>query len=100
VDKLLSVSDALARVLAGASRLGEESTPLARARGRTLAADLVARRSQPPVAVSAMDGFALRAAGLAAGPLRIVGTPQAAAMERRSGRVKPCASSPARRSEA
>ena len=73
MDKLLSVPDALARVLAGASRLGEESTPLARARGRTLAADLVARRSQPPVAVSAMDGFALRAADLAAGPLRIVG---------------------------
>ncbi|MBI5011397.1 MAG: molybdopterin molybdenumtransferase MoeA, partial [Methylocystis sp.] len=73
MDKLLSVPDALARVLAGASRLGEESTPLARARGRTLAADLIARRNQPPVAVSAMDGFALRAADLAAGPLRIVG---------------------------
>lgn len=73
MNKLLSVSDALARVLAGAARLGEESAPLAQARGRTLAADLVARRTQPPVAVSAMDGFALRAADLAAGPLRIVG---------------------------
>ncbi|MGD9543576.1 MAG: gephyrin-like molybdotransferase Glp [Methylocystis sp.] len=73
MDQLLSVSDALARVLAGASRLGEESAPLALARGRTLAADLVARRSQPPVAVSAMDGFALHAADLAAAPLRIVG---------------------------
>lgn len=73
MDKLLSVSDALARVLAGASRLGEESAPLAQARCRTLAADLVARRTQPPVAVSAMDGFALRAVDLAAGPLRIVG---------------------------
>ncbi|TLG77939.1 gephyrin-like molybdotransferase Glp [Methylocystis sp. B8] len=73
MDKLLTVPDALTRVLAGASRLGEESAPLAQARGRTLAADLVARRTQPPVAVSAMDGFALRAADLAAGPLRIVG---------------------------
>ncbi|MBM3652773.1 MAG: molybdopterin molybdotransferase MoeA [Alphaproteobacteria bacterium] len=73
MDRLLSVSDALARVLAGAARLGEESAPLTQARGRTLAADLVARRTQPPVAVSAMDGFALRAAELAAGPLRIVG---------------------------
>ncbi|KAF0122409.1 MAG: molybdenum cofactor synthesis domain-containing protein, partial [Methylocystaceae bacterium] len=73
MDKLLSVPDALARVLAGASRLGEELTPLARARGRTLAADLVARRSQPPVAISAMDGFALRATDFASGPLRIVG---------------------------
>ncbi len=73
MDRLLSVSDALARVLAGAARLGEESAPLEQARGRTLAADLVARRTQPPVAVSAMDGFALRAADLAAGSLRIVG---------------------------
>ncbi|MBM3562203.1 MAG: molybdopterin molybdotransferase MoeA [Alphaproteobacteria bacterium] len=72
-SKLLSVDEALARVLTGVARLGEESAPLAQARGRTLAADLVARRSQPPVAVSAMDGFALRAADLAAGPLRIVG---------------------------
>ncbi|MFO1125316.1 MAG: gephyrin-like molybdotransferase Glp [Methylocystis sp.] len=72
-SKLLSVDEALGRVLAGVAVLGEESAPLARARGRTLAADLVARRSQPPVAVSAMDGFALRAADLAAGPLRVVG---------------------------
>ncbi|HEY8213327.1 MAG TPA: molybdopterin molybdenumtransferase MoeA, partial [Methylocystis sp.] len=72
MDQLLSVSDALSRVLAGAARLGEESAPLAQARGRTLAADLVARRTQPPVAVSAMDGYALRVADLTA-PLRIVG---------------------------
>jgi len=72
VDQLLSVSDALSRVLAGAARLGEESAPLAQARGRTLAADLVARRTQPPVAVSAMDGYALRVADLTA-PLRVVG---------------------------
>lgn len=70
---LLSVDDALARVLAAATRLGEETVPLAAARGRTLARDLVALRTQPPVAVSAMDGYALRAADLAAGPLRIVG---------------------------
>ena len=58
MDKLLSVSEALARVLAGAARLGAELAPLAQARGRTLAADLVAQRTQPPFAVSAMDGYA------------------------------------------
>lgn len=63
-DKLLSVDEALARVLAGVTRLGEEMAPLAKALGRTLAADLVSRRTQPPVAVSAMDGYALRAADL------------------------------------
>ncbi len=72
-NKLLSVDEALARVLKDAARLGEEHVALAAARGRTLAHDLVARRTQPPVDVSAMDGYALRAADLAAGPLTLVG---------------------------
>lgn len=73
-DQLLSVDDALARVLSGAARLGDETAPLAQARGRTLADDLVARRTQPPVAVSAMDGYALRGADLSPGArLKLVG---------------------------
>ncbi|WP_330084711.1 gephyrin-like molybdotransferase Glp [Methylocystis iwaonis] len=72
-NKLLSVDDALARVLSGAALLGDEEAPLAAARGRTLAHDLVAKRTQPPVDVSAMDGYALRSADLAAGPLKLVG---------------------------
>jgi molybdopterin molybdotransferase len=64
--KLLSVDDALARVLKDVSPLQDrELIPLAEARGRTLAEDLVARRTQPPVDVSAMDGYALRAQELA-----------------------------------
>ncbi|MBI1867402.1 MAG: molybdopterin molybdotransferase MoeA [Methylocystis sp.] len=71
-NSLLSVTDALSRVLAGVSALEDhETVPLARARGRTLASDLVARRTQPPVAVSAMDGYALRAADLAARGARV-----------------------------
>jgi molybdopterin molybdotransferase len=70
--KLLSVDEALARVLAGAARLsGEETVALARALSRTLARDLMAKRTQPPVAVSAMDGYALRAADLAAPGARV-----------------------------
>lgn len=75
-EKLLSVDEALARVLAGVGRLpGEDSAPLSKSLGRTLARDLIARRTQPPVAVSAMDGYALRAADLAApgARLRVVG---------------------------
>lgn len=72
-NKLLPVDDALARVLADARLLGEENIPLAEARGRILARDLVARRTQPPVDVSAMDGYAVRAADLAAGSLKLVG---------------------------
>jgi len=52
-----------------------ESVALADALGRTLAIDLSALVTQPPIAVSAMDGYAVRAADVA-GPsvaLRIVG---------------------------
>lgn len=72
---LLSVEDALERVLRGVGRLGAETVWLDQAAGRTLAADLAARRDQPPVAVSAMDGYALRAADVAAAPasLKVVG---------------------------
>jgi molybdopterin molybdotransferase len=74
--KLHSVDDALARVLDGARRLdGAETVPLAHALGRTLAQNLVARRTQPPLDVSAMDGYAVRAADLAdsRARLRLVG---------------------------
>jgi molybdopterin molybdotransferase len=73
---LLTVSDALARTLAGAVALGEtEVVTLREALGRTLARDVVARRTQPPVAVSAMDGYAICAADLATpgARLRLVG---------------------------
>ena len=69
---LLPVADALARILASASSITEcETVPLTRAFGRTLAADLVALRTQPPVDVSAMDGYALRAADLATADARV-----------------------------
>jgi molybdopterin molybdotransferase len=58
---LLSVAEALALVLADAAPLPAEEAPLAEAHGRVLADDLVARRTQPPADVSAMDGYAVRA---------------------------------------
>jgi molybdopterin molybdotransferase len=71
-EKLLSVDEALARVLSDVARLpGGDDVPLSKALGRTLAKDLVSRRTQPPVAVSAMDGYALRAADLAAPGARL-----------------------------
>ena len=60
---LMPVDEALRRILAGiATPLNSEMIALAQAAGRTLAGDLAARRTQPPSAVSAMDGYALRAA--------------------------------------
>ncbi len=63
---LMPVSDALAAVLAGAEPLPEEMISLDQAYHRVLARDVAARRTQPPQAMSAMDGYAVRAADAAA----------------------------------
>ncbi len=73
---LLPVAQALVQVLASAPEpLATETVPLAAARGRTLARDLAALRTQPPFNASAMDGYALRADDLATVPrrLRVIG---------------------------
>jgi molybdopterin molybdotransferase len=72
---LISVADALDRVLARAQALPLEDVPLEDANGRVLARDLTARRTQPPADVSAMDGYAVRAADIAHAPvgLRVIG---------------------------
>src|SRR5215470_3995440 len=68
---LLSVAEALERVLAQAEPLSSENIPLAQAHGRVLTADLAALRTQPPADVSAMDGYAVRAADVANSPARL-----------------------------
>jgi molybdopterin molybdotransferase len=72
---LLSVADALARVLDGVTPLPREDAPLTDAAGRVLADDIAALRTQPPADLSAMDGYAVRAADVATVPvtLRLVG---------------------------
>jgi molybdopterin molybdotransferase len=74
---LLSVAEALARVLASITApVDADELPLAACAGRTLARDLAARRTQPPFAASAMDGYAVRAADLETVPraLTVIGT--------------------------
>jgi molybdopterin molybdotransferase len=68
---LMPVAEALARVLANAEPLPAQPAPLADAHGRVLAADLAALRTQPPADVSAMDGYAVRAADVAKVPARL-----------------------------
>jgi molybdopterin molybdotransferase len=73
---LLSVEEALRRVLAGvAAPVDAEDLPIAECAGRTLAVDLAALRTQPPFAASAMDGYAVRSADAAQAPvtLRLAG---------------------------
>ncbi len=72
---VISVEEALDRLLAPLESLPGEQISLAEGLGRVLAEDLAARRTQPPFAVSAMDGYAVRAEDLNRVPveLRIVG---------------------------
>lgn len=65
---LLPVEDALARILAAVEPLPREIVPLTEALGRVTAEPITARRTQPPVAVSAMDGYAVRAADVGSLP--------------------------------
>jgi molybdopterin molybdotransferase len=58
----MPVADALAAILEGADPLPEEMITLETAFHRVLARDVAARRTQPPQAMSAMDGYAVRAA--------------------------------------
>src|ERR1700716_4058181 len=58
----MPVADALSAVLAGAEPLPEEMIALDAAHHRVLARDVAALRTQPPQAMSAMDGYAVRAA--------------------------------------
>src|SRR5438477_239298 len=59
---LMPVTDALAAILGGADPLPEEMVALDAAYHRVVARDVAARRTQPPLAMSAMDGYAVRAA--------------------------------------
>ena len=58
---LLSIDEALRRVLARVTPLDSERVPVAAAAGRVLAEDAVAAVDLPPFRSSAMDGYALRA---------------------------------------
>ncbi|HTT48074.1 MAG TPA: gephyrin-like molybdotransferase Glp [Pseudolabrys sp.] len=68
---LMPVAEALKRVLADARALPDETVALNEAHGRVLTEDLSALRTQPPAAVSAMDGYAVRAADVAQAPVKL-----------------------------
>jgi len=56
---MILVAEALARILAGVALTGVEMVPLSAAAGRVLALPVLARVTQPPHDVSAMDGYAV-----------------------------------------
>jgi molybdopterin molybdotransferase len=72
---MISVTEARARILAGLAPTAGEIVPLMEGAGRVTAAPLVARHSNPPADVSAMDGYAVRAGDAAMGvALRLIGS--------------------------
>lgn len=75
-ERLLTVDEALERILARMRPLPSRVVPLLDALGRTLAQDVVADRDVPPFRNSAMDGYAVRGADVTNTParLRVVGS--------------------------
>ena len=72
---LISVAEALVRVLDGVVSLPAEEVPIANAHGRVLATTLASRRTQPPADLSSMDGYAVQTLDVpeALANLRVIG---------------------------
>jgi molybdopterin molybdotransferase len=68
---LIPVDEARERILKGATALQRENVRLHQCAGRVLAADIKAKRDQPPFPASAMDGYAVRFADVEAAPARL-----------------------------
>ena len=73
---MISVAEATQRITAAFTPVESEAVAIADAAGRVLGEDVRARIDQPPAPVSAMDGYAVRAADAAHVPatLKIIGT--------------------------
>ncbi|WP_298494188.1 gephyrin-like molybdotransferase Glp [uncultured Maritimibacter sp.] len=83
---MISVEEALGRILDLITPLSTETVSLAHAAGRTLAEPVVATRDQPPFAASAMDGYAVKDLEVEPDALfKVIG--EARAGERFEGRV-------------
>ena len=86
---LMPVAEALQRVLADAAPLPAETVALNDALGRVLTEDVTALRTQPPASVSAMDGYAVRAADVGAAPVTLALIGEVAAGHPFDGTVGP-----------
>ncbi len=72
---LISVEEARARILEGLAPTSHETIGLSEACGRVTALPVLARLTQPPADVSAMDGYALRADdAIMDATLRVIGS--------------------------
>lgn len=69
---MISVAEARRKIKENMPLMAPEQLPLTLALGRVLAADVSARRTQPPNAVSAMDGYAVRAQDVSLLPAKLI----------------------------
>lgn len=86
---MIPLSEARARILAKIAPLPAEQVPITQGLGRVLAENVVARVTHPPVAVSAMDGWAVRTADIASFPVTLTRIGEAPAGRPFAGSVGP-----------
>ena len=86
---MISVAEALQRVIVGITPLPAEQVGVAEALGRVLAEDVASRVTQPPADVSSMDGYAVRSDDLAGAPATLERIGESAAGKAFDGRVGP-----------
>jgi molybdopterin molybdotransferase len=86
---LLSVAEALSRIVETVEPTAVEEIAIAAAHGRVLATGLTARLTQPPFDASAMDGYAVRSADLKRLPATLEVVGEAAAGHAFAGSLGP-----------
>ncbi len=85
---MLAVDEALKSVLLGIKQLDYEQISIAQSLGRVLAVDLISRLTQPPSAVSAMDGYAVAVNDIATIPVTLKQIGESAAGKSFNGKIK------------
>jgi molybdopterin molybdotransferase len=85
---MLAVDEALKSVLLGVKQLDYEEISITQSLGRVLAADLISRLTQPPSAVSAMDGYAVLMNDLATIPVTLNQIGESAAGKSFNGKIQ------------
>ena len=68
---MITVSEARQRITNKLSIMPSEQVNLNNSLGRVLGEDLIARRTQPPLSVSAMDGYAICSSDAVEAPLKL-----------------------------
>ncbi len=85
---LISVSEALQRITRNVSVVAAEEVSLTAALGRVTASCIKSRRTQPPVDVSAMDGYAVRNEDVTEVPCTLIRVGSAPAGGQYTGTIK------------